>query len=223
MPFLCIATKPLDTGYWFMLGARMPTKSEKQIRLFRNPWLERLTVVSLRTFVVIWLLLIPAILWTARGTATAGTVTVLLLAGLLAWSLTEYGLHRFFFHWQPRWAPMARLMFMIHGNHHADPTDPLRNLMPPIVSVPLGATVWGACLVFVGPAGTWLFAGWIIGYVLYDVIHFGCHQWPIHNRISGVFKVNHIRHHYAGTNGNFAITGMVWDRLFRSRISLSKI
>jgi sterol desaturase/sphingolipid hydroxylase (fatty acid hydroxylase superfamily) len=201
-----------------MLGGTMSKKRSKQVRLFQNPWLERLTVVSLPVFLALWLILIPAILLNAWGTTTAGAAASLFLGGLLAWSLTEYALHRFVFHWQPASASLARLMFMIHGNHHVAPADPLRNLMPPLVSLPLAALVWAACVAIVGPAGTWLFSGWIIGYVAYDIIHYGCHQWPLRSRISGSFKVNHIQHHFAETVGNYAITGMIWDRLFGSRI-----
>jgi sterol desaturase/sphingolipid hydroxylase (fatty acid hydroxylase superfamily) len=206
-----------------MLGETMPMKRSRQVRLFRNPWLECLTIVTLPVFLVIWLLLIPAILATAVGTAGFGTAIALFLAGLVVWSLTEYGLHRFVFHWQPKWAPLALMMFMIHGNHHVAPADPLRNLMPPMVSLPIAALVWAGFVGIVGPAGTWLFSGWIIGYVAYDIIHYGCHQWPLSNRISGAFKINHVRHHFAETGGNYAITGMIWDRLFGSRITTLKV
>jgi sterol desaturase/sphingolipid hydroxylase (fatty acid hydroxylase superfamily) len=205
-----------------MLGTAMASKRIDQVRLFQNPWLERFTVISLRMFVVIWMTLIPAILFYAWGSATPGVAAGLFGAGLLVWSLTEYALHRFVFHWQPRWQPLARLMFMIHGNHHVAPADPLRNLMPPIISLPVAALVWAACVALIGPAGSWLFAGFIIGYVAYDIIHFGCHQWTAQHRLSGAFKVNHVRHHFSATKGNFAITGMFWDRLFGSRINSLK-
>lgn len=179
-------------------------------------------MVSLRTFVITWALMIPMILWTALGTAGPAESLGMFLAGLFFWSLTEYALHRFLFHWQPRWAPLARLIFMIHENHHVAPNDPLRNLMPPVVSITVGALVWALCVAILGPAGTWLFAGWITGYVTYDVVHYGCHQWPITDRFSGRFKAHHMRHHYAKAGGNYATTGVIWDRLFGTRVTSAK-
>lgn len=198
----------------------MPSKHKDQVRLFHNPWLEGLTVVSLRSFVVIWAVLIPAILSFAVGRAGAGAAEAfgLFMAGLLFWSLTEYALHRYLFHWQPRWPPLAHLMFMIHGNHHVAPNDPRRNLMPPIVSLPVNALIWAGCLAVFGPAGSWVFSGFVIGYVAYDLVHFGCHQWPARGRLLARLKSNHMRHHHARVRGNYAITGMMWDRLFRTRI-----
>jgi sterol desaturase/sphingolipid hydroxylase (fatty acid hydroxylase superfamily) len=205
-----------------MLKRRMQPKPNDRVRLFRNPWLEGFTVVSLRNFLIIWTLLIPVVFWLAMRSAGAAGGVGLFLAGLLVWSLTEYALHRCVFHWQPRWAPMARLMFMIHGNHHLAPNDPMRNLMPPIVSVPVCALVWAGCVAMIGPAGIWVSLGFMVGYVSYDLVHFGCHQWPMRDRIMGVFKTNHMRHHHARISGNFAITGMFWDRLLGTRISTTK-
>ena len=192
---------------------------EKYIRLFRNPWLERQTMISLRTFITAWSLLIPMIVWTALGTAGPAESLGLLMVGLLVWSLTEYALHRFLFHWQPRWAPLAQLIFMVHGNHHVVPNDPMRNLMPLIVSIPVCALVWAGCLAIVGPAGTWVFVGFAIAYVGYDLTHYGCHQWPLTHSLSGRFKAHHMRHHHAKVDGNYATTGVIWDRLFGTRIT----
>src|SRR5688572_15350330 len=55
----------------------------------------------------------------------------LCFGGLVFWSLTEYWLHRLFFHWQPagRWGD--RLHFLVHGVHHKWPKDKYRLVMPP--------------------------------------------------------------------------------------------
>jgi 4-hydroxysphinganine ceramide fatty acyl 2-hydroxylase len=206
-----------------LLNAAMRHERIDQVKLFRNPWLERLTVVSLRGFVIFWAIGLPVIFWAAQGSAGGLQAMGLFAAGLLVWSLTEYALHRHLFHWQPRGAVFKRLMFMIHGNHHLAPSDPLRNLMPPVVSVPVGLLVWAICLATIGPAGTWLLAGFMSGYVAYDLIHYGCHQWSVASRFSGAFKSNHMRHHYARENGNYAITGMFWDRFFGTRITPQKL
>jgi sterol desaturase/sphingolipid hydroxylase (fatty acid hydroxylase superfamily) len=33
-----------------------------------------------------------------------------------------------------------------------------------------------------------------------------------------MLKTHHMHHHHLREEGNFAITGMMWDRLFRTRV-----
>ena len=47
------------------------------------------------------------------------------------------------FHFEPEDGLGARLHWIIHGVHHDHPNDPLRLVMPPAVSVPLAAAVFG--------------------------------------------------------------------------------
>ncbi len=196
-----------------------------RLTLFENRWLEKLTVISARAFIALWLVVLPAIGWAAwrgGGAATPAAAIGLALAGVLVWTLTEYGLHRFVFHWVANSARMEQFVFVLHGNHHSVPNDPLRNLMPPIVSLPVGGAIWAAMLAVLGSAGSWVFLGFMAGYVVYDLAHYACHQWPMKGRLARAVKTHHMRHHHAGQDGNYAITGMMWDRLFRTRITSLK-
>src|ERR1700677_377339 len=72
------------------------------------------------------------------------TITIALaIGGYGLWTLFEYWLHRIVFHFEPDHGIGARLHWIIHGIHHEHPNDPLRLVMPPAVSVPLGAIVFG--------------------------------------------------------------------------------
>jgi len=189
-----------------------------RVRLFGNPLLEALTVISAPAFIALWAVGLPAILVFALLYAPTSWAPLLVVAGLIGWTITEYALHRFVFHFDARWAVIKRVIFIIHGNHHADPNDPLRNLMPPIVSLPVGGLIWAALVTIIGPEGTWSFLGFMTGYVAYDLVHFACHQWPMKGRFARILKVHHMRHHHLHARGNYAITGMVWDRLLATRI-----
>jgi 4-hydroxysphinganine ceramide fatty acyl 2-hydroxylase len=191
---------------------------QTRIRLFENRWLEKLTVISVPGFIALWAMGLPFIAWQAWGTTDIAAALALAIAGVTLWTLTEYVLHRFVFHWQPASALFAQFVFIMHGNHHAVPNDPLRNLMPPMVSLTVGGLVWAGCVALVGPAGSWLFLGWIGGYVAYDLVHYACHQWPMKSWLGRVLKTHHMRHHHLHEEGNYAITGMMWDRLFRTRL-----
>ena len=192
--------------------------SRQRVKLFRSARLERLTVVSLRWFVLLWAFLLPAIALVGLNSAPTIWAPLLIGAGWVVWSLTEYLLHRHVFHFEPRSELLQRAVFIIHGNHHADSNDPLRNLMPPIVSIPVGLLVWAAALALVGPAGTWLLFGFMLGYVVYDIVHYACHQFPMKGRVGRMLKTHHMRHHHLREKGNYAITGMLWDRVFATRI-----
>jgi sterol desaturase/sphingolipid hydroxylase (fatty acid hydroxylase superfamily) len=195
----------------------MPT-SRPRATLFRSARLERLTIISMRWFVVLWAVLLPAIAIVALASAPTLWAPTLVVLGWLVWSLTEYTLHRHVFHFEPRSVLLQRAVFIIHGNHHADSNDPLRNLMPPIVSIPVGALIWAAAVAVAGPAGTWVLLGFMFGYVVYDLVHYACHQFPMKGRLGRALKAHHMRHHHLRAKGNFAITGMLWDRIFGTRI-----
>jgi sterol desaturase/sphingolipid hydroxylase (fatty acid hydroxylase superfamily) len=63
-----------------------------------------------------------------------------------------------------------------------------------------------------------LYLGFGIGYVVYDAIHFACHQLPMRSPVLRQLRRQHIRHHHAKQEGNYAITAIFWDRLFGTDI-----
>jgi sterol desaturase/sphingolipid hydroxylase (fatty acid hydroxylase superfamily) len=216
--------KMLDFRGDMRMGAPMDRTSlvRERARLFRSPFLESFTVISARAFIALWVVVLAGILACAVVVAPTFWAPALLVVGALAWSFTEYALHRYLFHFEARSERVKRWIFIIHGNHHADPNDPLRNLMPPAVSLPVGAMVWLACIAAIGPAGTWVFLGFMLGYVAYDLVHYACHQWPMKSRFARALKVHHMRHHHLRVRGNYAITGMAWDRLLATRIGSAR-
>lgn len=195
-----------------------PRISLQRVKLFNNERLESLTLVSPLAFVVTWTLALPMIAWIGWGKATLPIALSLFVGGLFLWTLFEYAMHRCLFHWKLEWAPVKWLVFVMHGNHHETPNDRMRNLMPPVVSLPIAALVWASCVALAGAAGTWLFLGYIVGYVGYDVTHFACHQWPMRGRLGQALKQHHMRHHYVDEERNYAITAILWDRVFGSGI-----
>lgn len=202
-----------------MPGRKPPSP---QVRLFQNEQLERFTRISLVGFAATWCILLPLIAWIGWGTATPPVAIGLCAGGVISWFLFEYAMHRYLFHWKPRSAMFARFVFVMHGNHHIDPNDRLRSLMPPSASIPIASFVWAAYFLLFGPAGTWAFLGFMFGYVGYDVTHYACHQWPMKGPVSSVLKRHHMRHHHVDEDRNFAITAPVLDRLFGSLITSVK-
>lgn len=201
-----------------------PASNTQRVRLFESERLERLTLMSPRTFAISWLILLPLIAlagWLGSSHEIAPMLG-LIAAGGVVWTLFEYAMHRFLFHLESEFKPVKWFVYLIHGNHHVSPNDPLRGLMPLPVSISVGLLVWAACHAALGPQGTWLFLGFMIGYVVYDSVHFACHQWQMRGRIGRMFKRHHMRHHYIAETGNYAISALFWDRVFATRIRTIK-
>ena len=122
--------------------------------MFDNPileWGRASTRPSRRSSIlpVIGFLLVRAV---GHENLAIGSVAGVFVLGVLAWSLTEYLLHRFIFHLEPdsRWG--RRVHFIIHGVHHDFPHDPMRLVMPPSVSIPLALLFWLGFDALLGPA-----------------------------------------------------------------------
>lgn len=196
--------------------------SPQRIRLFKSERLEKLTLMSPRVFAGTWGVLLPLIAWVGWGTAAPMTGLGLVAGGLLFWTLFEYAMHRYLFHLKID-QPIAKWMvFVIHGNHHENPGDPLRDLMPLSVSLPVSALVWSTCVMLFGPAGTWAFLGWLAGYVIYDGVHYACHHREMRGTLGSALKRHHMRHHHVDDTGNYAITAIFWDRVLGSRVKSLK-
>jgi 4-hydroxysphinganine ceramide fatty acyl 2-hydroxylase len=187
--------------------------------MFDNPVLEwgsrvHPVVPPLIYLPVIGFLLLRAI---SHENLAVGSVFGVFALGILAWSLTEYLLHRFVFHLEPdsRWG--RQVHFIIHGVHHDFPHDPMRLVMPPSVSVPLAIGFWFLFRVALGPA--WAlpaFAGFLLGYLIYDMAHYHMHHHRSKNRLSLALRRYHYRHHFQQSDRGFGVTTPMWDRVFRT-------
>ena len=74
----------------------------------------------------------------------------LFLLGTLLWTLLEYGLHRFVFHWEPDSPRLKRLIFDLHAVHHRDPRDPAKLLVRPRFSLAASTLLFGAAYLILG-------------------------------------------------------------------------
>lgn len=195
---------------------------EQRIRLFRNDFLERTTMVSPVAFVLTWAVMLALAVYASWGAASLIESVGLALFGAFLWSLFEYAMHRFVFHMKLTSNLGRAFLFLSHGNHHTQPNDAKRNIMPPLVSVAICGTVWLVLYILAGPFGSTIFIGFGIGYVIYDSVHYAVHQFPLRHGLLGQLKRHHIRHHYAHEEGNFSITAIFWDRVFGTEVATKR-
>ena len=175
------------------------------IRLFKSDFLEFFTHISPVAVVVIWLpvavyFLIRSFLSVQSGTSFPATIPSGLVAGLFLWTFSEYMLHRFVFHFQPRHAWQEKAIFLFHGIHHAQPQCKTRLVMPPVVSIPMAVVFYALFQAVIGnllQAPTWvdpLMSGFILGYLAYDLTHYATHHFPMRSGIWKFLKRYHMRY-----------------------------
>ncbi len=186
--------------------------------MFESRLLDRFTRVHPSVPPVIFGPVIAVLLVTGFGRMSALQAVLLLAAGYVFWTLFEYWLHRVVFHFEPYYSPLGmRLHWMIHGVHHDHPNDPLRLVMPPSVSVPLGALVLGAF---------WLRArlrrgarlrrrASSSGYLAYDMLHYHVHHHTPRTALGHKLRELHMRHHFQDDERGFGISAPYWDRRLR--------
>jgi sterol desaturase/sphingolipid hydroxylase (fatty acid hydroxylase superfamily) len=190
------------------------SNKDESARLFKSDVLERFTHVH---WSVPILLYVPASLFflTRPSPAGAGAKTLVFVAGILAWTLTEYLLHRFVFHYQPSSAWGRRLHFLAHGVHHDYPSDSSRLVMPPSVSLPLAVLFYGLFyLLLATPVLPVFFAAFLLGYVAYDTLHYATHHAPMKGPIGRWLKQHHLRHHFVDDEHSFGVSSPLWDYVF---------
>ncbi len=183
--------------------------------MFESRLLDRFTRVhpAVPPIIFVPVIVVLAVVGVSRSGAIEGVA--LLFAGYVFWTLFEYWLHRVVFHFEPERGVGARLHWMIHGVHHDHPNDPLRLVMPPSVSVPLGALMqllfwavlgWDASLAFG--------AGFFAGYLAYDMLHYALHHYTPKSAVGKRLRELHMRHHFQDETVGFGISAPYWDRVF---------
>ena len=182
--------------------------------MFQSDLAETFTHVHPMTPQVIFLPVIGYMLYQSLG-ISVGLAVFLFAFGVWIWSLTEYTLHRFFFHFEPRSDWQQRLHFIIHGVHHDYPNDSRRLVMPPVVSIPLAVFFYGLFTLLLGSSYVSpFFAGFLLGYVVYDTTHYAIHHLRLHGKIGVLLRQRHLRHHYVDPDHNFGISSPFWDVVF---------
>ena len=192
-------------------------RSYASVRVFDNRILESLTHVHPLTPLLLWGPLVLWLIWRSFAVHHLPVVTVAAVAilGLLTWSLIEYVLHRYLFHLRPAGPFRARLQFVIHGLHHADPADPTRLVIPPVPSTIGAVLFYAAFRLALGPSFVEpFFAFFAVGYLLYDYVHYASHCFVPRTRVGNFLKRHHMLHHYVTPDARWGVSSPLWDHVF---------
>lgn len=203
------------------MSPKVTTKFETgQAQIFKNPFLERLTKTNPVSNVMVYGLVNAAIIYFAIDSVqlTILQLVLLFLSGILFWTLAEYLLHRYLFHWitDAKWT--QRFHFIMHGSHHQFPKDEERLLMPPIPGLILASILFGFFYVFFWFVGYsdlvfGFFPGFFIGYLLYSFVHRAIHVKRPPKRFKNLW-LHHNLHHFQYPEKAFGVSSTFWDKVF---------
>ena len=190
------------------------SNKDESARMFESDLLEVFTHVHPAIPHLIFMPVIALMVYLSLGISLSSAV-FLFIFGIAIWTVTEYTLHRFLFHFKPRNDWQQRLYFVIHGVHHDYPNDSRRLVMPPVVSIPLSAIFFGLFTLILGsdfvPP---FFAGFMTGYLAYDTTHYAIHHFHLRGKIGLYLRKRHLRHHFVQPDYNFGISSPFWDIVF---------
>lgn len=161
---------------------------------------------------------VVAILHATRHATSVWRIALQVLLGYLAWTLVEYWLHRMVFHLRPSGPRTARFHFLVHGVHHDYPWDETRLVMPLGASIGLCLLTYSAFRAALGSASMGAsFGGFVMGYVLYDTVHWYVHAHSPRRGLLGWIRREHFLHHFKDPTTRFGVSCPWLDTVFRSR------
>ncbi|WP_226390127.1 sterol desaturase family protein [Penaeicola halotolerans] len=185
-------------------------------QLFKNPLLEKLSRTHISVPISMFLVIsIISFYYAVKLTDIGlGLGILIMLGGLLAFTLVEYVLHRFFFHMEPDSGVKDKIQYSIHGVHHDYPKDKDRLAMPPFVSALYTAIFYFVFTFLMGDLALYFLPGFLLGYAAYLFVHFAVHAFQPPKNFLKVLWVNHAVHHYKDPDAAFGVSSPLWDYIF---------
>lgn len=195
-----------------------------QAQLFQNRYLEMLTKTHP---LVIWGLYLPVIVgfpyysFTKVGLPLS-VIVIAFIAGMLFWTLFEYIMHRYVFHFIAESDRAKKIVYIVHGNHHEYPRDRERLFMPPVPSLIIASVLFFAMYSLLKEHAFSFFSGFMFGYLMYGTMHYAIHAWnPPFKWMKPLWR-NHHLHHYKNEHRGFGVSSTLWDHVFGTMFDLKK-
>jgi len=187
-------------------------------RMFETPLIERFSRVHPASPFVFWVPVYAYFAFRAYENSVPLTTGVSLgIAGFFLWTLAEYVLHRWLFHYMGPRPWQRRIYFILHGVHHDFPQDVDRLVFPLGASIPMGVAFYLLFRTLTGPIlADPLFVRFGLGYLAYDGTHYAIHHFRMGSRWGKWIKRHHMIHHHTGENARWGVSSPLWDYVFRT-------
>jgi sterol desaturase/sphingolipid hydroxylase (fatty acid hydroxylase superfamily) len=140
--------------------------------------------------------------------------------GVVVYSVVEYLMHRYLYHWEPESRFLRTITADVgrrHMRHHREPEKmhgAINDRQAPIV-VFASLLAVASALVMPWPLGFGLMAiaAGAANYVLQELLHFGTHHLPMRHPLLAAMKRHHMLHHYRDWDMNYGLFWPFWDMI----------
>lgn len=193
----------------------MKKNNEGQVRIFNNRILQSISKGSRASAIITYLIIVIIFLsisYYLQALSLSQSIIIYSI-GIFTWTLFEYLIHRFAFHFEGKSKMGKRILYIIHGIHHETPMDKSRIITPPIPGVFIVFFFFIIVYLLLGKHSFVFTAGWLTGYLLYSFIHYHLH---LSKPIRG-FKflwTHHAQHHWFDSGKAFGVSSPMWDYIF---------
>ena len=192
--------------------------------LFQNTLVEKLS----RTHILVPIVLLNiyslfSIYWSIMHARVILQITFgLYIMGIIAWTFTEYMMHKHIYHMSTHTSWRKRFQYNFHGVHHEYPKDKDRLAMPPILSMILATIILFLFYIISGDYAFGFFSGFVTGYTLYIGIHYIIHAYKPPKNVFKALWINHGIHHYKDDERAYGVSSPLWDYILRTLPSRKK-
>ena len=190
------------------------SNKDESVRLFKYDWMEFFSKVHYSVPLIIYIPVVSYYLYKSAISPVLNwwMIVGMYIGGIAMWTVVEYVLHRFIFHFEPSSDFGKKIHFLFHGVHHDYPNDSKRLVMPPAISIPLAFFFYfGFGLILPGDFLFPFFAGLVSGYLVYDMLHYAIHHAHFSGHWWNSIKAHHLKHHFKDPHSGFGVSTTFWD------------
>ena len=187
-----------------------------QITMFKNRILNKLVQTNSMLAITVYLVIsIGMAVYAFYAVSIASWFGLLLIpAGVLAFTLVEYLMHRYLYHSGENYKDEKNWQYKVHGIHHVFPRNKDILAMPIPMALILAAIFFFLYYALMGDLVYYFFPGFLTGYAGYLFVHFKVHTSPPPQNIFGYLWTHHHFHHYLYEDKAFGVSTPLWDHIF---------
>lgn len=192
---------------------RRGPRASSRVRLFRSFVPEHLIFAGHPALP--FLLVTPAVGWLLEAAPRNAWAPALVALGALSWTLVEYAMHRWLFHFPSRRDPGKVTTFIVHGHHHVSPREPSRLAATPVQIGSLALLMLGVFQLTLGAGWRMAMVGFLAAYLAYEAVHHIAHHGRPRSRLLRAIRRHHLSHHYEHEGrAAWGISSPLWDWVF---------
>ncbi len=196
----------------------MRIEKEGTAKLFDNPIIEALSRTSPYIIIPMDIVIIVGLIYygATQTELSVASYWWVYFVGLLSWTLFEYLMHRFAFHFKAKTEKGKKRIYIIHGVHHHYPNDEQRLFLPPLANIFVIIVLFSLFYLIMGNLVFLFLPGLINGYLIYSSMHYSIHKFKPPFEFMKVIWRNHNLHHYRYPDKAFGVSSPLWDYVFRT-------